>query len=101
MKPIGSHAENAPNASSHEALRKRALFRSNHRGCKEMDLVMGQFAEQRLHELSEDMLKCYDALLDEDDLLIWDWVIGRKQPDEKYSALVDMLKEYAPDTSGI
>ena len=73
------------------------MFRSTHRGCKEMDLVMGQFAEQKLEVLDEPMLTLYDALLDEDDLMIWDWVIGRYAPDEKYAALVEMLKEYAPE----
>lgn len=51
---------------------------STHRGCKEMDLILGSFAEKHINELSEDQLEIYEKLLNEADQDI-------------YQALVDII----------
>jgi antitoxin CptB len=71
---------------------KRLYYRSWHRGCKETDLILGSFAEHRLAELSPELLAVYERLLDEDDVDIWDWVIGKKTPKAEYGGLIDILR---------
>ncbi len=56
-------------AASHagEALdprRKKLLFRSWHRGMREMDFILGRFADAELHALTGDELDQYERLLD-------------------------------------
>ncbi len=60
--------------------RKRLLFRSWHRGTKETDLLLGSFAEAHLGALSEAQLDRYEALLEEHDALLFDWITGRTPP---------------------
>ena len=57
--------------------RKRLLFRSWHRGTKETDLLLGSFAERHLAAFSEAQLDRYEALLDNDDGDLFDWIAGR------------------------
>jgi antitoxin CptB len=60
--------------------RKRLLFRSWHRGCKEADLILGSFAEAHLARFSEAQLDRYEALLEEDDAVILDWLMRKVEP---------------------
>ncbi len=60
--------------------RRRLLFRSWHRGTKETDLLLGSFAEQHLAAMSEAQLAGYEALREEDDGAIFDWITGRSPP---------------------
>lgn len=56
---------------------KRLLYQSNHRGCKEMDILLGNFATHMLHTLSQYDLLDYAALLEVSDAQIYDWLVGR------------------------
>ena len=60
--------------------RKRLLFRSWHRGTKETDLLLGSFAERHLAELSNEQLDRYEALLEENDSDIFDWIARQTPP---------------------
>jgi len=59
---------------------KRIHYRSWHRGCKETDLVLGDFADKGLAELSPELLDIYEKLLDENDIDIWNWLTGHEAP---------------------
>jgi antitoxin CptB len=56
-----------------ELKRKRLLYQSLHRGTKENDMVLGRFASAHMHALSEAELELYEALLGENDNILWDW----------------------------
>lgn len=60
--------------------RKRLLFRSQHRGIKEADLLLGAFAEAHLPGMSEAQLDRYETLLAENDAVLFDWIAGRATP---------------------
>jgi antitoxin CptB len=57
---------------------KRLLFRSWHRGTREMDLLLGRFAEAHLRTLSERELDLYEAVLDCADQELYDWITGKR-----------------------
>ena len=57
--------------------RKRLYFRSRHRGTKEMDLILGAFAERHLAALSPAQLARYEALLEVPDGELYGWISGR------------------------
>jgi len=46
-----------------DSRRKRALYRAHHRGTKEMDIVLGGFADAEMAELSESDLTMFEVLL--------------------------------------
>ena len=56
--------------------RRKALFRSWHRGMREVDLILGSFADGEIGTLSEDELGVYEALMAEPDGDILKWVTG-------------------------
>ena len=58
--------------------KKRLQYRCWHRGSREADLLLGRFADTNVKILGEFELSQFEALLDEADPDIWDWVVGRK-----------------------
>ncbi len=64
-------------------IRKRLKFRSWHRGTREMDLLLGQFADWAVDQYDLANLDRYGALLEESDPDIYDWVIGRGAPENE------------------
>lgn len=60
-----------------ETLRKKLIFRSWHRGTREMDLIMGRFATAHVPHFNADELRQYETLLTENDPDIYDWLLGR------------------------
>lgn len=75
--------------------RKRILYRATHRGTKESDAIIGGFFTEAVAGLPEDKLDEADALLDEADLDLMDWVMGRQQvPDRLRNSLFDGVLAY-------
>lgn len=56
--------------------RRKALFRSWHRGMREVDLILGTFADAEIGRLSDDDLGVYEAFMAEQDADILKWVTG-------------------------
>ena len=63
-----------------EERRKRLAFRAWHRGMKELDLLIGGFADRYLAELSADQLDRFEALLDVPEPLMYSWLMGQARP---------------------
>ncbi len=63
-----------------DARRRRLRFRAWHRGIKEMDLVLGPYADAHAGELDEAGLERLEALMEEVDTDLLKWVIGQEQP---------------------
>lgn len=60
--------------------RKRLLFRSRHRGSREMDLLLGRFAERHLPTFSQRQLDLFEELLEIGDPDLYAWLAGRTAP---------------------
>ncbi len=58
--------------------RKRLIFRSWHRGTREMDLIMGTFAEANVPNMGVAELDLYEELLHTPDPDVYDWISGQK-----------------------
>jgi antitoxin CptB len=63
-----------------ETRRKRLIFRSWHRGTKEMDLLLGSFADKHVPGFSGEELESYDALLQISDPDLYNWITGVEDP---------------------
>lgn len=57
---------------------KRLHMRSMRRGIKEMDIILMRFAAARLEAMEEDQLAAYEALLNENDQDLYQWVSGQQ-----------------------
>jgi antitoxin CptB len=58
--------------------RKRLLFRCWHRGTREMDLILGRFADAEIGNLSDDELTQLETLLEEADPDLYAAITGDK-----------------------
>ncbi len=56
---------------------KRLIYRSWHRGTKELDLLLGPFAQAELEELTQDELGDYETLLEAPEPLLYDLLTGK------------------------
>ncbi len=63
-----------------ENKRKRLIFRSAHRGTKEMDLILGSFAAQHVLGFSEGELELYEEVLQQNDPDLYNWISGKEKP---------------------
>lgn len=68
------------NVESIENKRKRLIFRSWHRGTKEMDLIMGSFADENVSGFSEGELAQYEEILMQNDPDLYSWISGQVEP---------------------
>lgn len=82
-----------------ESQRKRLIFRSWHRGTREMDLIMGRFADIAVPGMTAAELADYGRLLEESDPDIYDWICGRMPvPDASDSAVLrHLIRHSFPD----
>lgn len=80
-----------------EIQRKKILFRSWHRGTREMDLLMGRFAEKTLPDYDAAKLDAFEDLLKENDPDLYNWVSGREDvpSDRENPVLDDLIRFYA------
>lgn len=63
-----------------EKKRKQLVFRSHHRGTKEMDLIMGSFADAHVGGFDEGQLQQYEDLLQNNDPDLYNWITGQEDP---------------------
>ena len=59
-----------------EQLKKKIIYRSNYRGTKEMDKLLGAFTKKYIHLLSEKDLIDLEKLLDIDDTNLYNFYNG-------------------------
>ena len=59
-----------------DARRRRILFRAWRRGLREMDLVMGHFADAELPGMAAADLDAFERLLDAPDPSVLAWITG-------------------------
>lgn len=80
-----------------ENKRKRLIFRSWHRGTREMDLIMGSFADQNIPQMAEDDLALYDDILQHPDPDLYSWITGKEDVPANYAnAVLDQLIAHRP-----
>ena len=72
--------------------RKRLKYRSWHRGTKEMDLLLGTFADACLDGFDGRMLGEFEALLEQPEPDVYEWILGRTEPPAAVrSAVLDRI----------
>ena len=73
--------------------RKRLLFRCWHRGTREMDLILGRFADAAIADLTDSELGQLEQLIEVPDPDLYAALIGDKPLSAEYaSALFDRIK---------
>ena len=79
-----------------EILKKQIIYRSTHRGFKEMDLLLGNFVKKYIEEFSDTELNDLEKLLFLEDEIIYKWYFEKKLektiPNTKVSVMLKNFK---------
>ena len=59
------------------ARRKRILYRSQHRGMREMDILLGNYVAANIGIMAEADLETLERLMDVPDQDLFGWMVGR------------------------
>ena len=86
-------------SEQHEHRVKRLKMRSMRRGIKEMDVILQRFAEANLDSMDDAGLSLYDAMLNENDHDLYQWVSGQTSAPSEYTNLVDEIIIQLPKMS--
>ncbi len=74
---------------------KKLLYRSNHRGTKEMDLLIGGFANENIKKLTQIELKEFEILLNFTDKDLSSWLVdNNKNIDLEKFSISNKIKEF-------
>ena len=79
-----------------ETLRKQIIYRSMHRGSKEMDLLLGNFVKRNIDKFNNNELKDLEKLLFIEDEIIYKWYFEKNSdnaiPNTKVSMMLKNFK---------
>tara|TARA_B100001079_G_scaffold253576_1_gene247655 strand:- start:570 stop:818 length:249 start_codon:yes stop_codon:yes gene_type:complete len=70
--------------------KSRILWRCR-RGIKEMDIVLQDFIKDSYDELNNENKSAFSKLLEEQDLDILNWILGKDKPED--AALIEIIKK--------
>jgi antitoxin CptB len=78
-----------------EEFRRKLKFRAWHRGTREMDLLLGSFADLNLPDFDSAKLAQFEKLLECPDPDLYEWVSGQNSPpEEEKSDVMSLLLEH-------
>ena len=79
-----------------EVLKKQIIYRSMHRGSREMDLLLGNFVKKYIDKFNSNELKDLDKLLSADDEILYKWYFEKNLnntiPNTKVSTMLKNFK---------
>lgn len=75
---------------------KRLKMRAEHRGIKEMDLILGTWVAGNLAAADDATLDLFEAVLAEADHDLYQWVTGQAEPPARYAGFIaELAREMA------
>ncbi|RZJ86939.1 MAG: succinate dehydrogenase assembly factor 2 [Brevundimonas sp.] len=91
-------ADNDSRPDTHAQRLGRMRFRAWRRGFREADMVLGPFADAQLESLSDSELDAFETLLNEDDAILYAWIVGREPaPAAHAGPVMDRLQVFMRD----
>ena len=97
--PEHSFAPGRTDVDKDLANRKRLIYRSKQRGWLEVDLLLGSWASEFVMTLNEEQLVQYEAILNQETLDIYNFIIERDDvPEELETEVMQMLRKFAQES---
>jgi antitoxin CptB len=103
MTPAGGQAKLSPDIQTGfhimgddiEVRRRRAAWRAGHRGTKELDILVGRFAAERLAEMTAQDLDHFERFLSVTDPEIQGWILTPgADPAGEFAELVGAIRKF-------
>ena len=78
-----------------EILKKQIIYRSSHRGTKEMDLLLGNFVKQNIDKFTNSELRDLEKLMEIEDEILQKWYFEKSNENLiSLNKVTEMLKEF-------
>ena len=81
---------------NNEILKRQIIYRSTHRGSREMDILLGNFVKKYIDEFNDSELKDLKQLLFIEDEIIYNWYFKKNSntnvPNTKVSLMLKNFK---------
>lgn len=77
-----------------DALRRRAAWRASHRGTKEMDVLLGQYAASALPAMDEPALIRFEAFLALPDPELQNWLLHAAPAETGFADLIAKVRGF-------
>lgn len=78
-----------------EVRRKRAVFRANHRGTKEMDWLLGRYADARLGAMDPDELLEFERFISISDPELHEWIVTPEMcANSEFADLLERIRTF-------
>lgn len=90
-----TQAPPAPPREPAETRLKRLRLRAWRRGTKEMDLILGPYADARLMSMPPPALDAFEALLEENDQDLYPWITGQAEAPAHHTSLLAEIAAFA------
>ena len=74
--------------------KRRALFRANHRGTKEMDWMLGKYADANLAIMDEYALAEFEKLLAISDPELQKWLLDGQVVGGEFAPLIEQIRHF-------
>ena len=85
------------NIKNRDQFIKKLLYQSCNRGCKETDLIIGQFAKKNIEKMTDNELKIFEHILEQNDADLYDWYVKKKPiPEENLSTIMTKILNFDP-----
>ena len=82
-------------AETSNTRRKRLIYQAEHRGIKEMDLILGPFARSHLAQLDSDELDQFEQIIETPDQTLYAWLTGvGPMPDEAETPVMKKIMAF-------
>lgn len=78
-------------SESRETRLKRLRLRAWHRGIKEMDLILGGWADRNLAQADDATLDAFEAVMAESDHDLYQWVSGQAEAPAEVAEMVTRI----------
>ena len=78
------------------------IYKSWHRGSKETDILLGDFAKAKIYNLNDQELKIYTELIEENDWDIYEWILNEKvEIPLKYTQIILKIRAFSINNNKI
>ena len=78
-----------------EILKKKIIYRSSHRGTKEMDLLLGNFVKSNINLLNYEELIQLEVILSIEDEVLQKWLFSKRSLNPVLNSNVsEMIKKF-------
>lgn len=74
--------------------KKRLIMRAEHRGIKEMDIIMGSYVKTNIARFSLDQVNEIEAFLETNDQTLYQMILGNEVVPDEYLNLVKEIRAH-------